>query len=101
MSKDLRVFWGIEGRELRDRIERLGEAPVGAMGRVRVRNGRVVGWAEMREEGIRRGGEEMEGNDARVALVEMFEELRNKGAKLPDGERFRSQSSSTCFGTDV
>lgn len=86
LSKDLNRFWGIEGKELRERIERMGEAPIGALGRVRVRNGRVVGWREMREEAIKAGAEEMERNDARVAMVEMLEELRDRGAKLPNGE---------------
>ena len=86
LSKDLNLFWGIEGRELRERIESMGEAPIGALGRVRVRNGRVVGWGEMREEGIGKGGEDMERNDARVAMVEMLEELRERGANVPDGE---------------
>lgn len=88
----LEPWWGVEPREVRDRIERVGAAGDGAsaLGRVGVREGRVVGWGEMTREGVGVGARDMEDKDARRALEDMLRALIDEGVHLPDGAPFFS-----------
>lgn len=85
MYRSLRVWWGLEGSEIRDRMDRLGKAGHGGLGRVRIRNGRLVRWREMIDEGLGVGAANLEGSQARTAWEEMLDELIREGVRLPDG----------------
>lgn len=86
----LKIWWGVDPREIRERTERLGADPKKshALGRVRVREGQVVTWEEMGQQGIGRGAEEMDDAEPRTALEEMLGRLVSDGVRLPDGESF-------------
>ena len=87
LRRSLGVWGGVEGREIRARMERMGDAgdAASALGRVRVREGRVVRWSEMRKEGLGVGARDMEEKDARRALEDMLQALIDEGVRLPDG----------------
>ncbi|BGP50176.1 hypothetical protein JCM10450v2_006087 [Rhodotorula kratochvilovae] len=93
MHDSLRVWWGVEGREIRERMERIGAAGDGAsaLGRVRVRDGRLVRWAEMLEAGVAVGASNMDDQYARRAFAEMLDGLIDEGVRLPDVDFFISQ----------
>ncbi|GAA5906454.1 hypothetical protein JCM8208_004665 [Rhodotorula glutinis] len=93
LRRSLGVWWGVEGREIRARMDRMGDAgdAASALGRVRVRGGRVVGWDEMRREGLGVGARDMEGKDARRALEDMLQALMDEGVRLPDVDLFVNQ----------
>ncbi|GAA5888682.1 hypothetical protein JCM5296_000064 [Sporobolomyces johnsonii] len=91
MYRSLAVWWGVEGGEIRDRIERIGVESAGGLGRVRVRDGRVVKWEEMGAQGLGRGATDMGGSNARTAWEEMLEELGRRGVRLPDVDFFINQ----------
>ncbi|GJN92931.1 hypothetical protein Rhopal_005974-T1 [Rhodotorula paludigena] len=87
----LRVWWGVEGAEIRQRMDRMGGEESSALGRVRVRDGRLVGWDEMRQEGVGTGARDMENQYARVAWSEMLQGLIDEGVRLPDVDFFVNQ----------
>ncbi|GAA5874498.1 hypothetical protein JCM8547_007378 [Rhodosporidiobolus lusitaniae] len=95
LYRSLRPFWGVTGEEIRGRLDLLGQAGMegkaGALGRVRVREGGVVSWARMREEGVKRGEEAMEHSLARRAVEEMLNVLQDEGVRLPDDARLFHQ----------
>lgn len=92
----LKIWWGVDPREIRERTERLGADPKKshALGRVRVREGQVVTWEEMGQLGIGRGAEEMDDAEPRTALEEMLGRLVSDGVRLPDGEPFACLQNS-------
>lgn len=85
MYRSLEVWWGVKPEEIRERIEAMGVPEAGSIGRVRVREGRVVKWGEMLEEGVPVGDVHMEEQYARTAWEEMLETLLDQGERLPDG----------------
>lgn len=85
MYRSLAVWWGLEGSEIRDRMDRLGKAGHGGLGRVRLRNGRLVRWREMVEQGVGIGAANLEDSQARTAWENMLDELIKEGVRLPDG----------------
>ncbi|BGP01873.1 capsular associated protein, glycosyltransferase family 90 protein [Rhodotorula toruloides] len=91
MYRSLGVWWGLEGSEIRDRMDRLGKAGHGGLGRVRIRHGRLVRWREMLDEGLGVGAANLEGSQARTAWEEMLDELIREGVRLPDADFFINQ----------
>lgn len=82
MYESLKVWWGMEAGEIRDRMERM----IGGrgLGRVKVRKGQVRRWDEVERERKGAGGED---SDARRAVQSMLEAVVGEfGAELPDGE---------------
>ncbi|GAA5893905.1 hypothetical protein JCM6882_003124 [Rhodosporidiobolus microsporus] len=91
LYSSLEVWWGVTGGEIRARMEAMGGRDANALGRVRVREGRVVGWEEMEEQGVGRGMDNMGESYARRAWVGMMQGLIDEGVKLPDVDFFVSQ----------
>ncbi|GAA5846171.1 hypothetical protein JCM9279_005846 [Rhodotorula babjevae] len=93
LRASLGAWWGLSGREIRARMERMGDAgdAASALGRVRVREGRIVRWDEMRREGLGVGARDMERKDARRALEDMLQALIDEGVRLPDVDLFVNQ----------
>ncbi|GAA6033825.1 hypothetical protein JCM8097_000360 [Rhodosporidiobolus ruineniae] len=91
LYRSLRVWWGVEPAEIRARMNTLGGRGSASIGRVRVREGKVVRWGEMGEQGLRRGDESMEDQYARVAWEGMLSALVDEGVRLPDVDFFVNQ----------
>ncbi|GAA6058351.1 hypothetical protein JCM3770_005848 [Rhodotorula araucariae] len=81
----LRVWWGVDGREMRDRMERMGAAP--AIQRVTVTDGKVV----RRAERVGAGSGDTSDETASGALEEMLAALIDEGVRLPDVDFFVNQ----------
>lgn len=80
MYRSLEPWWAMKAGEIRERGEEAGKV---GFGRVRVREGKVVGWEEMEERRVVRG----QRSDARNALEDMLNTVRERfGVRLPDGE---------------
>lgn len=86
LYSSLKIWWGVDPREIRERTERLGNSKNHALGRVRIRQGQMVTWEEMRQQGIGRGAEAMDDAEPRTALEEMLGRLIEGGVHLPDGK---------------
>lgn len=87
MSDSLKVWWALEPREIRARLDALGEESHKKMGWVRVRDGHVHNWPEMVEKGFPTGIEDqVRHKGSRSAFEEMLQEVERFGGKLPDGQ---------------
>ncbi|GAA5864865.1 hypothetical protein JCM3774_004254 [Rhodotorula dairenensis] len=91
LYSSLKIWWGVDPREIRERTERLANPKSHALGRVRVRQGRIVTWEEMRQQGLGRGAEAMDEAEPRTALEEMLGRLIEDDVRLPDVDFFVNQ----------
>ncbi|ORY83578.1 hypothetical protein BCR35DRAFT_290594 [Leucosporidium creatinivorum] len=85
LYESLRPWWGVRPSEIRERIEEVARSGAKGLGRVRVKGGTVVDWAEMVKEGLPVGDGEVQLDGTRVAVEQMLKELKERfRVLLPD-----------------
>ncbi|GAA5825479.1 hypothetical protein JCM11251_007003 [Rhodosporidiobolus azoricus] len=91
LYRSLEIWWGVTPAEIRARMDAMGGEDANALGRVRVREGRVLEWDEMEREGVGRGTVGMGESYVWTAWKGMLDGLVEEGIKLPDVDFFVSQ----------